>query len=611
MKYPLNTILKMKATINLLVFLACSLFFLGCDEKGKAKSDSGSIDDSLSIMQREANLLYDDAKAALEKARKSKEEADRARLKIGLALGGGGAKAAAEIGALKYLDEKKVHIDCIAGTSMGAVVGGLYAAGYSGQEIEDLWFNNGWLRLFVKDAIGSNHNGSYKSIERSIFGVIDGDEFENKLREALRAKGVTRFEDLKDTKFCCTATSIVDDYALDSVILAKGDMAKAIRASMSYPAPLVGFSPIRINGKMLVDGGLLNNLPVDVVKKKMKADKVIAIDLETKWRQPKNVGLLEDIGFLLVDKYLGAALHLTKTQWLERWLKKKPDIEMHNRNFRAADVKIQPNLIDYSILSFKTDDIRKMILIGRHAMRDQFYEVIDLLENRKSEKRTSEEQNKMIPQDASTSSNKENGHTYVDLGLSVKWARCNIGASTPEGYGDFFAWGETRIKSSYNVKNYIFRSSGSWAADIKLTKYNTNSEKGNVDGKKKLFLVDDAAYMNWGGGWRMPTIDEIRELVSRCKWTATTKNGVNGCLVTGPNGNSIFLPATGLMSDNESIGKGERVCLWSSSLLTEGVYPCSMAYCLIFYANDSFCMNKDFQNDMDRENGLKIRAVIQ
>ena len=131
-------------------------------------------------------------------------------------------------------------------------------------------------------------------------------------------------------------------------------------------------------------------------------------------------------------------------------------------------------------------------------------------------------------------------HEYVDLGLSVKWATCNVGASKPEEYGDYFAWGETEPKSFYDWSTYKY-CNGSAST---LTKYNTVSSRGTVDNKTQLELSDDAARANWGGSWRMPTDAELTELREQCTWTWTTQNGVEGCkVVSKTNGNSIFLPA--------------------------------------------------------------------
>ena len=158
---------------------------------------------------------------------------------------------------------------------------------------------------------------------------------------------------------------------------------------------------------------------------------------------------------------------------------------------------------------------------------------------------------------------------YVDLGLSVKWATMNVGASKPEDYGSYFAWGETTTKSTYNWSTYKY-SNGSFDS---LTKYNTSSSWGTVDNKTTLELNDDAARANWGGDWRMPTYAEWTELCDQCTWTWTTQNGVNGYKVTSKsNGNSIFLPAAGYRLNSDLHDAGSYDCYWSSSLNTSNPY---------------------------------------
>ncbi len=159
-----------------------------------------------------------------------------------------------------------------------------------------------------------------------------------------------------------------------------------------------------------------------------------------------------------------------------------------------------------------------------------------------------------------------NGHEYVDLGLSVKWATMNVGASSPEDYGDYFAWGETEPKDVYDWSTYKW-CNGSYTS---ITKYNTSSSYGTVDNKTTLELSDDAAYKNWGGSWRMPTYAEMTELREQCIWTWIAQNGVNGYKVTSKsNGNSIFLPAAGDRYDSSLSLAGSYGNYWSSSLDTD------------------------------------------
>ncbi|MBO5812351.1 MAG: InlB B-repeat-containing protein [Bacteroidaceae bacterium] len=163
-------------------------------------------------------------------------------------------------------------------------------------------------------------------------------------------------------------------------------------------------------------------------------------------------------------------------------------------------------------------------------------------------------------------SGSHNGYEYVFLGLpsGLFWATCNVGADTPEDYGDYFAWGETEPKSDYSWSTYKHCNNGS---SSKLTKYNVGSSWGTIDNKTTLDLEDDAAHVNWGGGWRMPTDNELFELRTQCTWKWITQNGVKGYKVTSKtNGNSIFLPAAGYRTGTMWYDAGSYGYYWSSSL---------------------------------------------
>ena len=156
----------------------------------------------------------------------------------------------------------------------------------------------------------------------------------------------------------------------------------------------------------------------------------------------------------------------------------------------------------------------------------------------------------------------------VDLGLSVKWASYNLGASSPEGYGDYYSWGETAPKNEYKWSNYLYSSSKNGP----FSKYVLDTGYGTVDHKTILNLGDDAAAVNWEGDWRLPSKDEFAELMEDCTWTWTTKNGVNGYKIIGTNGNSIFLPANGMQSGSSLSDQGTVGNYWSSSISREGTY---------------------------------------
>ena len=192
----------------------------------------------------------------------------------------------------------------------------------------------------------------------------------------------------------------------------------------------------------------------------------------------------------------------------------------------------------------------------------------------------------------------ENGHDWVDLGLSVKWATYNVGASKPEEYGNYFAWGEVYPKETYIWDNYQHGG----VEPMYLTKYTMDYMYSSIrDGKTFLDLCDDAAVVNWGGKWRMPTFKELAELNS-CTWTFATLNGINGFWVTATNGNSIFLPSAGYRTNSSTYYAGEAGYYWSNSL-----YGDAKNQLLAHYTY----FDSDYQGlkNTNRGYGLTIRPV--
>ena len=187
---------------------------------------------------------------------------------------------------------------------------------------------------------------------------------------------------------------------------------------------------------------------------------------------------------------------------------------------------------------------------------------------------------------------------WVDLGLpsGTLWATRNVGANAPEEYGDYFAWGETEPKEEYTWETY------KWCEGSKntLTKYCAKSDygyEGYVDDKKELDPEDDAAYVNWGPSWRMPTYVQLIELYDNCTKTWTTQNGVNGCLLTGPNGNTLFLPAAGCLHDGIH---GVAAFYWSRTL---GASNVNGAYLVCIFSEDVVWYN------YTRYYGCSVRPV--
>ena len=195
----------------------------------------------------------------------------------------------------------------------------------------------------------------------------------------------------------------------------------------------------------------------------------------------------------------------------------------------------------------------------------------------------------------------ENGHEWVDLGLpsGTLWATTNVGADSPEAYGDYFAWGETKPQASnkYNSESYKYFNG------YKVAKYNNNVEYGKIDNLTVLQPDDDAATANWGGAWRMPTAEELNELYDNCINKTAMQNGIYGQRFTAQNGNSIFLPSAGYRSDGELIRTGSHGCYWSSSLCGPRLA------CDLIFMTGPFTSSADPRNCSDRDRGFTVRPV--
>ena len=188
----------------------------------------------------------------------------------------------------------------------------------------------------------------------------------------------------------------------------------------------------------------------------------------------------------------------------------------------------------------------------------------------------------------------------VDLGLSVAWASCNVGAESPERFGDYYAWGETEKKDSYDWNTYLWGNGESRS----LIKYNYDRYYGLIDNKFQLDTDDDVAQVKMGGSWRMPTKDEMAELVDNCDWVFQKYKGVNGFTVRSKvNGNCIFLPISGRAEGDFVWLSGSWGCYLTSSLNS----PTS-AFCLEI---DEIRSNPYLLRSNSRYLGLSVRAVIE
>ncbi|MBR4829855.1 MAG: dockerin type I repeat-containing protein [Muribaculaceae bacterium] len=200
-------------------------------------------------------------------------------------------------------------------------------------------------------------------------------------------------------------------------------------------------------------------------------------------------------------------------------------------------------------------------------------------------------------------SSEEPNCEYIDLGLpsGTLWATRNVGASTPEDYGDYFAWGETSPKELYNWETYKW-CNGSYCTMTKYCTYSSYGDNGFVDNKTELDPADDAACAHYPGG-RMPSYNQILELCNSCSWQWTQLNGVNGQLVTGPNGNTMFLPAAGGRWGDSLGDAGLGGYFWSRTL--DPNCP-SNAYSLCFDSGAWIYSNWSYYT---RFIGFTIRAV--
>lgn len=272
------------------------------------------------------------------------------RLKVALVLGGGGAKGAAEVGVLKEIERAGVPIDYIVGTSIGSIVGGLYSAGYRAQELDSLFTHQDWLTLFNDRKAKRGEKVS----EIKGFGLMRGVGVLQFLDSLLTVKdayrGPGQYPDSIDfdrmpIPYRAVACDVVRG---QSVALAHGSLPLAMRASMAIPGV---FKPVRLDSLRMLDGGLVNNLPVDVARA-MGADIVIAIDL-TQNKHP-------DFTPKKIRKFMGKGL---------KWLRQRPDFVNYNRNRKDADLCINPTLKGYGVTSFKSDDICAMINLGEKAAK--------------------------------------------------------------------------------------------------------------------------------------------------------------------------------------------------------------------------------------------------
>lgn len=301
------------------------------------------------------------------------------RPKVGLVLGGGGAKGAAEIGALKFIEKYHIPIDYIAGTSIGAIVGSLYAAGYTASELDSLFCQHDLFPLLTDQreeysdqfiAWDENNDMLIRGIPALNFrrddwlGLLRGDSIKNQVERLLKAKGCSTFEALRRQRGCefrCVASYF---WTCRDTVLHTGDISSAVRASMALPL-------IFKNENSMSDGGMINNLPIDVVKA-MGADIVIVVDLQ----QEKITGSAEGS-----NNAVSTILDwLTPDNSILNWIVQRPDRRNYLRNLSLYPptemIYIHPDLQGGHVASFGREDIARMMTIGEQTARHHKSELL-------------------------------------------------------------------------------------------------------------------------------------------------------------------------------------------------------------------------------------------
>ena len=285
---------------------------------------------------------------------------DDSRIKVGLALSGGGARGGAHVGVLRVLEVLGVEVDYIAGTSMGAIIGGFYAAGYSADEIERLLVETDWNRALTDQPDRVDRTMRKKELESEFpipyrlgynsgrfqvpLGAIEGQHLDQIFQRILQpVKGVRDFDALP-IPFKAVATDLATG---EEVLLSSGSLADSLRASMSVPGI---FDPVRIDGRILVDGGMANNLPVNVVRD-MGADVVIAVDISSP---------------MLTEEQLTSVLSVTEQ--LSNFLTRRTT-EQQIASLGPRDILIVPELGDFSSADFQ--GAAEIVPLGEEAARSE------------------------------------------------------------------------------------------------------------------------------------------------------------------------------------------------------------------------------------------------
>lgn len=293
-----------------------------------------------------------------------------ARPRVAVVFGGGGAKGAAAVGALKVIERSGIPVDMVVGTSIGAIVGGLYSCGYTSAQLDTLFRTQEWLSLLTdrNERFATRPYVDYNGVTYIFgfpvrdkndgkFGMMKGERIEHLLDSMSGySRELASFDQLK-IPFRCVAT---DMKSATEHVLGSGRLSRALRASMAVPGV---FKPVTMGDMQLVDGGMMNNLPTDVAKR-MGADIIIAIDLQQEKHKDKGFSLKETYG-------IGGLLD---------WIVSRPDVKKYNQNVKLATIYINPPLANYDVSSFSNKKCEQMIRIGEREALKQWGRLMELRE---------------------------------------------------------------------------------------------------------------------------------------------------------------------------------------------------------------------------------------
>jgi len=430
------------------------------------------------------------------------EEVEKQRPKVGLALSGGGARGAAHIGVIKVLEELQIPIDYIAGTSMGAVIGGLYASGMTSDEVEEQLSLIDWNDVFSDKPLRPDRSQRRKDDDilylvkgkagisddevKLPTAVVQGQKFDLILKAlTLPVSNVNDF-DLLPIPYRAVAMDITTG---EEVVLSTGDLSIAMHASMAIPG---AFSPVKLNSKLLVDGGAANNLPISVVRE-MGADIVIAIDISTPLLKQEDLG-----GALAVIDQLTGILT-------------RRNVETQIKTLSDRDVLIVPELGSIATMDFEQVD--EAVVVGRAAGMAAKQQLVQLSVNRQaylqyqqSQSRKDLEQQVIefvrFDNDSKLSEQVLREHLNVEAGDVLNLYKIESGIANIYGLDIFESVRYNLVKKGEETGLIIHAKQKSWGTDSLQAGLELSSDLSGQSSFNLGFAYTKQPFNELNGEWR-------------------------------------------------------------------------------------------------------------